>query len=387
MAIRELARQFIIEDLITIGCVSGQMSVSEFVRKVYPKANQLPTTDFRFGMKTAIDDIHQHMDNNDDWEYEYLFFSYLDLLHADDQDFIYFLEQYVHPSIRRFDLDKENYERLPFENEKCVEVINKYLSGEGYILQPSDEIAGLPIYSVVSLTPGVKGSIKNIIFAAKYKPEIAFDDALNNDIIITKNADQCLIYDRPIPADGVKWSKLVEWYAEENCITENQEKRFLSRLCQSLDESFKKQGAKSGPETWMLQAYYELKDEKKIDPPALIPQVYLYYDPQTLQQRGYKLFEHQKMDFLMIFTHRDRVVIEIDGKQHYAEGEKASPKLYADMVKAHREMSLYGYDVYRFGGYEFWGGAEDEARKRKILEKIKVFYIRLFSKYGIKVDS
>lgn len=78
MAIRELARQFIIEYLITIGCVSGQMSVSEFVRKVYPKANQLPTTDFRFGMKTAIDDIHQHIDNNDDWEYEYLFFSYLD---------------------------------------------------------------------------------------------------------------------------------------------------------------------------------------------------------------------------------------------------------------------------------------------------------------------
>ena len=68
MAIGELARQYIIEDLITIGCVSGQMSVSEFVRKVYPKVNQMPTTDHRFGMKTAIDDIHQHMDNNDDWE-------------------------------------------------------------------------------------------------------------------------------------------------------------------------------------------------------------------------------------------------------------------------------------------------------------------------------
>ena len=386
MAIRELARQYIIEDLIAIGCVSGQMSISEFVRRVYPKANWIPTTDHRFGMKTAIDEIHQHMDNNDDWEYEYLFFTYLDLLHADEQDFKYFLEQYVHPSIRRFDLDRENYERLPFENKRCVEVINKYLLGEGYELQPTDDIAGLPIYSVVSLTPGVKGSIKNIIFAATYKPEIAFDDALNNNIRITKNADQCLIYDRPIPADGVKWNKLVEWFAEENCITENQEKHFLTRLCQSLDESFKKKGAKSGPETWMLQAYYELKNEKGIDPPALIPQVYLYYDPQTFKQRGYKLFEHQKMDFLMIFSHRDRVVIEIDGKQHYAEGDEASPKLYADMVKAHREMSLYGYDVYRFGGYEFIGATENEARKREMLDGIKKFYIRLFRKYGIEVD-
>ena len=387
MAIGELARQYIIGDLITIGCVSGQMSVSEFVRKVYPKVNQMPTTDHRFGMKTAIDDIHQHMDNNDDWEYEYLFFNYLDLLHTDEQDFKFFLEQYVHPSIRRFDWDDEDCKRLPFENKRCVEVINKYLSGEGYVLQPTDEIAGLPLYSVVTVTPGVKDSIKNIIFAAKFKPEIVFDDALNNDIRIMKNADQCLIYDRPIPANGVKWNKLVEWYAEKNRITENQEKCFLTRLCQSLDDSFKRKGAKSGPETWMLQAYYELKDEKGIDPPALIPQVYLYYDPQTLKQRGYKLFEHQKMDFLMVFSHRDRVVIEIDGKQHYAEGEKASPKLYADMVKAHREMSLYGYDVYRFGGYEFIGAAEDEARKREMLDNIKKFYIRLFRKYGIDVDS
>ena len=125
MAIGELARQYIIEDLITIGCVSGQMSVSEFVRKVYPKVNQMPTTDHRFGMKTAIDDIHQHMDNNDDWEYEYLFFNYLDLLHTDEQDFKYFLEQYVHPSIRRSDWDDEDYKRLPFENKRCVDVINK----------------------------------------------------------------------------------------------------------------------------------------------------------------------------------------------------------------------------------------------------------------------
>ncbi len=45
----------------------------------------------------------------------------------------------------------------------------------------------------------------------------------------------------------------------------------------------------------------------------------------------------------MIFSHRNRVVIEIDGKQHYSDGDKSSPKLYSKMVKAHREMSLYGY--------------------------------------------
>ena len=64
MKIKEFTRQLIIQDLIGIGCVTGTMDVSEFIRRVYPKANQMPTTDHRFGMKSAIDDIHQHMDNN-----------------------------------------------------------------------------------------------------------------------------------------------------------------------------------------------------------------------------------------------------------------------------------------------------------------------------------
>ena len=181
------------------------------------------------------------------------------------------------------------------------------------------------------------------------------------------------------------WNDLVEWYATEHNLTDiqNPEKVFISRLCDCLDTSYKAKGAKTGPETWMLQAYYDLKKELGIDLPALIPQVYLYYDPQTIQQRGYKLFEHQKMDFLMIFSHRDRIVIEIDGKQHYAEGSTASPKLYSQMVRAHREMSLYGYDVYRFGGYEFFGADTDETVKNNVLENLKQFFVRLFDKYGI----
>lgn len=372
MSISELARQYIIEDLISVGCVSGQMSISEFVRKVFPKANQMPTTDQRFGMKTAIDDIHQHMDNNDDWEFEYLFFNYLGLLNVVDEDFIYFLEQYVHPSIRRFSWDKDNSERVPFDNRVCVEIINNYLVGEGFELKETDQIANLPIYSALTLSHGVRGDIKNIIFAAKQKPEIVFDDALNNDIRITRNSDQCLIYDNPIPTDGVKWNELVDWYADENGICEDKEEVFCRRLVASMD---------SEPEKTMLRAYYSFLHDKNINGPALIPQVYLYYDPQTLKQRGYKLFEHQKMDFLMIFSHRDRVVIEIDGKQHYAKGNVASPELYASMVKAQREMSLYGYDVYRFGGYEF---IDDELYS---IEKLKAFFSRLFSKYGIDVDE
>ena len=169
MNIQESTRQMIIDELLMIGCVTGQMGVAEFVRKVYPKANNLPTTDYRFGMTTAIDDIRQHMDRNNDWGFEELFYSYLDFLKIDDEDFKYFLAQYVHPSIRRFQINDE-LEKIPFSNDVCVEAINKYLTSDGLELKQTSTVANMPIYSVVPLNPGVNGQLKNIIFASKYKP-------------------------------------------------------------------------------------------------------------------------------------------------------------------------------------------------------------------------
>ena len=144
---------------------------------------------------------------------------------------------------------------------ELVNVVNRYIDHDGYKLVVSDTIGDKNFYKCISTRIGVQGEVKNIIFAAKYKPEIVFDDALNNDIRITKNENQCLIYNRPIPPTGVMWNDLVDWYAEEKNIDENREIVFIKRLCECLDTSFKAQGAKSGPETWMLQAYYNLKKE------------------------------------------------------------------------------------------------------------------------------
>ena len=62
------------------------------------------------------------------------------------------------------------------------------------------------------------------------------------------------------------------------------------------------------------------------------------------------------MDFLLLLPGRQRVVIEIDGKQHYADGETASPQRYATMVAEDRNLRLLGYEVYRFGGHELSEG-------------------------------
>ena len=367
-------RPSVIDAILALGSMAGDKEYHEFAKIVCPSLSE-----------GDISEIARHMDRFDDWPESYLLDSIIDYLNLTDEQFMFFLEQYVNPNIHHWRWNEEEERREHIHNAELVEVINRYIDHDGYKLVVKDTIGDKDFYECISTRVGVQGQVKNIIFAAKYKPEIAFDDALNNDIRITRNENHCLIYNRSIPSSGVMWNDLVEWYAAENNLTDDQnpEVAFITRLCDCLDTSFKANGAKAGPETWMLQAYYNLKKELGIDLPALIPQVYLYYDPQTLKQRGYKLFEHQKMDFLMIFSHKDRIVIEIDGKQHYAEGATASPKLYSEMVRAHREMSLLGYDVYRFGGYEFMGADADETVKNKVLDNIKQFFVRLFCKYGI----
>ena len=86
------------------------------------------------------------------------------------------------------------------------------------------------------------------------------------------------------------------------------------------------------------------------------------------------------MDFLLLLPNRERVVIEIDGKQHYSEENVASPQRYAEMVSADRDLKLHGYDVYRFGGYELMN--ED-----KSAELIKNFFNSFFKKYDIKTTN
>ena len=82
------------------------------------------------------------------------------------------------------------------------------------------------------------------------------------------------------------------------------------------------------------------------------------------------------MDFLMLFSDTSRIVLEVDGKHHYAKGDVASPQEYARMVSEDRKLRLRGYEVYRFGGFEL---SETEVGKTIL----KDFFRALFDKHGI----
>jgi very-short-patch-repair endonuclease len=60
------------------------------------------------------------------------------------------------------------------------------------------------------------------------------------------------------------------------------------------------------------------------------------------------------MDFLLLMSRRSRIVLEVDGRHHYAdETGSGDPARYGRMVAEDRVLRLAGYEVYRFGGYEF----------------------------------
>jgi len=49
------------------------------------------------------------------------------------------------------------------------------------------------------------------------------------------------------------------------------------------------------------------------------------------------------MDFLFVLSNSTRIVIEVDGKQHYSDDNISSPKKYAEMVSLDRDLKLLGY--------------------------------------------
>jgi very-short-patch-repair endonuclease len=112
--------------------------------------------------------------------------------------------------------------------------------------------------------------------------------------------------------------------------------------------------------------------------PALLPEVWLHWDPRTVQERGPDALLRFRMDFLLLLPYNVRVVIEVDGKHHYADNNGiADASRYAAMMAADRELRLAGYDVYRFGASELGGD-----RGRIV---IREFFERLFEFHRVQV--
>ncbi|MER8829145.1 hypothetical protein NKH73_24700 [Mesorhizobium sp. M0938] len=329
--------------------LAGERSTVEVIEVYFPLSS--PFEAF-FGSKgpSLRDQIIRHMDQHPgDWSVEDLF-GKIGAFDCSRARFGALLEQAVHPLSRSGD-----------EQAKTVAALNKVLSRDGYELAQDGEISGHPLFSFRSVVRGVGGRPKNLIFASRGpKPEIGFADAINNDIVILSGEESCLVYDRPIGASGLLWSELVAWWGEVAPGAD------AAKLGARLQESLASDAERKLFATYFKSYRSALGEEL----PALLPQVYLHYDPAVVKTLRHRLpLPRQRMDFLMLLRNRQRIVIEVDGKHHFSENDLPSLNVYADMVSADRELRLAGYEVYRFGANELVGSGA-EARITDFFEKL-----------------
>lgn len=101
------------------------------------------------------------------------------------------------------------------------------------------KLAAASLVVVVNTAPAAYGP----------KPKIVLHDALANTIEIIEGAHTRLVYDRPLPDEGLTWDALVDWWATETLHETNLHvagRHLYDRLRQSLEP---------GPDRLLLWAY------------------------------------------------------------------------------------------------------------------------------------
>lgn len=148
MKISLVTRRDIIDAMVAEAVVwNGRLEEPEFLARLFD-LQSLPSTDGRF--KNAAGDIWQHRVNNYDWDEDWLFYDQrFDLLNGDDEIFLRFLCETIHPVVRP---DVTEAERL-------CQLYNQFLQNDGFKLVERTRISGKAVYVGryvgVHVTPGI----------------------------------------------------------------------------------------------------------------------------------------------------------------------------------------------------------------------------------------
>ncbi len=358
--ISELTRKDLFLDLLKHGEIQGRLDLISFLTCIWPLEEMPDPLGNEKNLKNAI--LRHVISNPGDWEPQYLWFDVLKIMELPDHILLHFLTLIVNPEAR-----------VGEEQTFFVDLINERLQKDGFRLEVSRTQSGYPFFRPVRITtPGAP--VRILVFACLKKPPV-FSEYLVEGSIDIPEAPDYLQYRESIPDQGLLLSHLVEWWAKNRGLQpEIASTNFYQRLRESLSPD-------SPPEHRFWDSYFD-QFGPILGPqlPALLPQVWMHYDPKY---EGELTLNRQRMDFLMLLPYNVRVVLEVDGRNHYAEeinGKwEARPDKYAMMVSEDRKLRLRGYEIYRFGGSEL-----QEGRAKQV---IKSFFEELFVKNGILVRA
>ncbi|MEU8789758.1 hypothetical protein [Streptomyces sp. NPDC048643] len=285
---------------------------------------------------TLREEIERHVIRfRNDWSAEYLF-EQLHAFEAPDPRFGRFLEGLASAAA------------LPDERAQrhFVNLANKHLQPMGAQLRLEGEEDGYPVFQLVQTGQGTSRRPRNLIFATLGKPDIRFTSALDNDIEIAERSDQVLVYDRPVGKNGLLWAELLTWWQETRNFPDPKEagRSLYDRMYASLPP-------KSDGQQNLFWLYHNIHREDLGAVPALLPEIWVHWDPKTVRERGALALQNLRMDFLMLLPGSRRVVLEVDGVQHYTREQGSIPDSgrYAATMAGDRDLKFRGYEVFRFG--------------------------------------
>ncbi|MCZ7620156.1 MAG: abortive infection family protein [Myxococcota bacterium] len=148
MEISQITRRDIVDAILVEGVNwCGRLEEPEFLSRLF-ELSSLPSTDGRF--RDAAGDIWQHRINNHDWEDHWVFHDpRFNLLDGDDETFLRFLCETIHPVVRP---DVTEAERL-------CQLYNEFLRNDGFQIVEKTRISGKPVFTArrvgILSTPGI----------------------------------------------------------------------------------------------------------------------------------------------------------------------------------------------------------------------------------------
>lgn len=111
------------------------------------------------------------------------------------------------------------------------------------------------------------------------------------------------MFDRPLGSEGLTWQALVDWWRARQGSSDERE------AARNLYERLQRSLGGNDPEKLVLRTYAErYRPDGGFQLPALVPQVYLHYDPYTKAELGPEgqVLGRQRMDFLLLFPDQSR---------------------------------------------------------------------------------
>jgi AbiJ-like protein len=201
------------------------------------------------------------------------FFKAIGVLNGGDRRFALFLEGLLSGSVN----PREARQR------EMAAAISPILARAGLKITESGSSDGYPAFTIVA-AGNRPCPAQLILFASRHgKPALRLRDVLDQSIEVLTGDDTVLAYDVPVSDRGLTWRDVESWWSHRKGISADRAKlelwRRLVTVCADV----------SPAQHALLVTYYDYaKDHDPLF--ALLPEVWLHWDPVSRRQRGEDAF-------------------------------------------------------------------------------------------------